>query len=111
MQTHACGSSSFVAYFLHDQGEIRMQFDPDAPEQLDREQLAVLKARLELIGPWTYARGTGGIHRAERGGTLKHEQAALTADGLVEAVEQREQQIAERDHVAQVHTGLSGTND
>jgi hypothetical protein len=82
-------------------------FDPDAPEQLSRDELAMLKTQLALIGPWTYCRGTHGIHRAERGGTLRHEQAALTAEGLVEAVELAESRI--RDHVVQVTAGLDHT--
>ena len=89
-----------------------MTYDVDAPEKLDRDELAMLKARLALVGSWTYCRGTGGIHRAERGGTHRYEQAALTADGLVEACEQAEVRInsGQRDHAVPISTGLDSTN-
>lgn len=80
--------------------------DPDAPERLSPQQLSELEAHLRELG-WVYLRGTGGIHRAERLGTDRQEQAALTADGLLVAVKQREEQLRRAEPKPQVHTGLS----
>jgi hypothetical protein len=91
-----------------------LTYDSDAPEQLNRDELNMLKARLEMIGAgWSYGRGLHGLHTASRRATDPQQQASLTAAGLLEAVEQREQQLASgaRDHVVPVHTGLSSTHD
>jgi hypothetical protein len=83
--------------------------DVDAPEKLDRDELNMLKARLEMIGVgWSYGVGLHGLHTASRHATDPQQQASLTGEGLLAAVEQRERQLASgaRDHVVPVHTGL-----
>jgi hypothetical protein len=81
----------------------------DEPERLNAEQASELQARLSTVGPWMLLIGTGGILRAERGGTRKHEQAALTGDALLQAVTETEGRIEELNKPTPVTGGLGAT--
>jgi len=72
-----------------------------------RQEQEALRADLRDLG-WTLAVGPGDLLRAERGGTLRWEQAALTPDGLLAAVQAAEERITTTTPVA-VATGLQST--
>jgi hypothetical protein len=83
---------------------------PDEAEILNNEQRDALTRELRAIGPgWIYSVGTGGLHRAERVGTHRHEQGSLTARGLVAAV--RERELAINPDPVPVATGAVSTQD
>jgi hypothetical protein len=86
--------------------------DVDAPERLDREELNLLKAQLELVGVgWSYGRGLHGIHTASRRATQPQQQASLSAEGLLAAVEQREAQLSSLEpHRVEVHDGVESSH-
>ena len=90
-----------------------MQFDPDAPEVLSKEELNLLRAQLELVGVgWSYGRGLHGLHTASRHATDVQQQASLTGEGLLAAVERRESELASLEPSrVEVHDGLSSTHD
>jgi hypothetical protein len=86
-------------------------YDPDAPERLDREELNLLKAQLEVIGVgWIYGRGLHGIHTASRRATDPQQQASLTGEGLLSAVERRERELESLEPSrVEIHEGLDST--
>lgn len=86
-----------------------MTHDSDAPERLDREELNLLKAQLELVGVgWDYGRGLGGLHTASRRATDPQQQASLTGDGLLASVERRESELESLEPSrVKVHDGLA----
>lgn len=83
----------------------------DEAERLTDDEVDQLQASLTEIGPWLYVgQGTSGIHRAERAGTHRYEQASLTARGLIEAVRKREAELVSREpEVVPVATGVTTT--
>lgn len=58
---------------------------PDDVELLDAKETQQLAKELRTLG-WAYIHGMHGIHRAERLGTQRLEQASATRDGLLTAV-------------------------
>jgi hypothetical protein len=70
-----------------------MIVDDGSIERLDGDERRDLAEQLAAIGPWTYLAGTRGVHRAERVGTERYEQASATADGLLAAVHDCERRL------------------
>jgi hypothetical protein len=85
--------------------------DVDAPERLSREELNLLKAQLELVGVgWTYGRGLHGLHTASRHATDVQQQASLTGEGLLIAVERRERELESlKPSRVEIHEGIEST--
>jgi len=75
---------------------LRQQFTAMTGDEHDPEALRQLERDLSEVGPsWTLAVGPERLLRAERGGTLRCEQAAMTPEGLLEAVKAAEARVTE----------------
>src|SRR5919202_1567601 len=88
-----------------------MSTPDDEHERLNEDERAKLERELAEVGPWVYLSGTGGVHRAERAGTQRFEQAATSAHGLLAAVRRREFELEQLPtHVVSIVGGVQSHN-